>query len=167
MRASPVVDLAPSWLMNLRETTPTAHLYSHLFSEATKPRVKMLRMRRIGLALVVFLSANLCAKQNPDPQKDAQSTAPAGANAPASLTFKSHSDLVLVPVVVRGHKGKYIAGLSRDKFRLEENGKEQAITLFEEVQPLSADSTSPSESDRGYSNLPFDGIRPAGLTIIV
>jgi len=127
----------------------------------------MLRMRRIGLALVVFLSANLCAKQNPDPQKDAQSTAPAGANAPATLTFKSHSDLVLVPVVVRGHKGKYIAGLSRDKFRLEENGKEQAITLFEEVQPLSADSTSPSESDRGYSNLPFDGIRPAGLTIIV
>lgn len=126
----------------------------------------MLRMRRIGLALVIVLSANLYAQQTPAPQKAAESTAPASANTPATLIFKSHSDLVLVPVVVRGHKGKYIAGLSRDRFRLEENGKEQAITLFEEVHPLTADYTSPPASDRGYSNLPFDGTRPVGLTII-
>jgi hypothetical protein len=40
-------------------------------------------------------------------------------------TIQSRTDLVLVPVVVRGKKGEHISGISKDSFHLEENGREQ------------------------------------------
>lgn len=128
-------------------------------------------MRCIELALVLLLSTSLFAQQtaqqteqqNSDPQKPAESA----ATAPTTTTFKTRSDLVLVPVVVRDRKGKNVSGLSKEMFRLEENGKEQAISLFEEVQPAGTDSTTAPPVDRGYSNLPFDNAGQLRLTIIV
>lgn len=48
-------------------------------------------------------------------------------------TFKSQTNLVLVPVQVRSH-GKHVAGLTQDKFTLLEDGKPQKIAMFEEVR---------------------------------
>jgi len=72
---------------------------------------------------------------------------------------------VTVPVVIL-RKGKNVPGLSKDAFRLEENGKEQTISLFEEVQPPTGVSTA-APADRGFSNLPFDNASQLRLTIIV
>lgn len=124
-------------------------------------------MRHIRLALVLLLSTCLSAQQGFDLQKPAESTAPPSANTPAITTFKSGTDLVLVPVVVRDRKGKHIAGLSKDMFRLEENGKPQTISLFEEVQAPGAESAPAPALDRGYSNLPFETASQVPLAIIV
>jgi VWFA-related protein len=48
----------------------------------------------------------------------------------ASVTFKSTSNLVPVPVVVRDSKGHAIGSLSRDDFQLFDNGKLQVISRF-------------------------------------
>lgn len=120
-------------------------------------------MPRIFLAVFLLLPIVLLAQQNSQPQKPATSSGTANENAPIA-TYKSRSDLVLVPVVVRDHKGKHMAGLSKDAFHLEENGKEQTISLFEEVQ---APEAVPAPAlDLGYSNLPFDNPNQT-LTIIV
>jgi VWFA-related protein len=80
-------------------------------------------------------------------------------------TFKSRTDLVLVPVVVRDSKGGHVRGLSREAFSLKEKGKDQEITLFEEVRPDS--SRTPGMPDRGYGNTAYDSAGRPQLTIIV
>lgn len=69
-------------------------------------------------------------------------------------TFKSRTDLVLVPVVVRDSKGGHVRGLSKEAFSLKEKGKEQEITLFEEVRPESRPALR--MPDRGYGNVAYD-----------
>ena len=86
-----------------------------------------------------------------------------GASVPVP-TFKSGTDLVLVPVVVRDSKGGHIRGLSKEAFSLKEKGKVQEITLFEEVQP--DNSSAPKAPDRGYGNVAHDGAGRPRLTII-
>ncbi len=65
-------------------------------------------------------------------------TMPAQQNAPASSgkdddipVFKTSSNLVLVTVYVRGKDGKPVAGLKPEDFTVVENGKPQAISVFE------------------------------------
>jgi VWFA-related protein len=117
---------------------------------------------------VLFLSssllpAHLSAQQDPNqPQTKTDGT----AAAVPETTFKSRSELVLVPVVVRDKHGKHISGLTKEAFRLEEKGKEQAISLFEEIQTGVDDAPSPI-LDRGYSNLPYDSSQRLRLTIMV
>lgn len=48
-------------------------------------------------------------------------------------TFRSQSNLVLVPVHVRNHS-KHVSGLAQDKFTILEDGKPQKIAAFEEVR---------------------------------
>ena len=48
----------------------------------------------------------------------------------AAVTFKSASNLVPVPVVVRDNKGHAIGTLSKDDFQLFDNGKPQVISRF-------------------------------------
>lgn len=50
-----------------------------------------------------------------------------------SDTFKSQSNLVLVPVEVRNHN-QHVSGLDQDKFTLLEDGKPQKVAVFEEVR---------------------------------
>ena len=116
-------------------------------------------VRQTWMMAVLLLSVPFSA-QTTDPQKPAESVGPAE-------TFKSRSELVLVPVVVRDSKGKHVGGLSKDLFRLEEHGKEQVISLFEEVQPPAGASNPSAALDRGFSNLPFDNADQLRLTIIV
>jgi VWFA-related protein len=109
---------------------------------------------------VLLLSLASFAQQPADTQQPSESSAPL-------TVIRTQSDLVLVPVVVKDKKGKYVAGLAKDAFQLEENGKPQALSLFEEVQAPSESSSSPAVADRGYSNLPFDNANQLRLTILV
>lgn len=86
---------------------------------------------------------------------------------PHVLSLKSQTDLVLVPVVVRDNQGKHIPGLTKDKFRLEENGKEQTISLFEEIQAPANDPIPIPPRLSGFSNLPFDNTHELRLTILL
>jgi len=71
---------------------------------------------------------------------------------------------VLVPVVVRDSKGGHVRGLSKEAFSLKEKGKEQKITLFEEVQP--DNRLALRVPDRGYGNVAYDGAGRPRVTII-
>ena len=60
------------------------------------------------------------------------------APLPAQQTvpsFKAETNLVLVPVVVRDAKGDAVANLSKDDFRLFDNGHERPITTFAVEEP--------------------------------
>jgi VWFA-related protein len=67
---------------------------------------------------------------------------------------------------VRDHKGKHLAGLVKDDFRLEENGREQPISLFEEVQSP-VELMPSSVSDQGFSNIPYNSSPEFRLAIFV
>lgn len=116
--------------------------------------------------LVLILVATPFAQQTSSSGQPAEVQS-VPANGGAVAEFKSRTDLVLVPVVVRDKKGKSIPVLSKDAFRLEENGKEQSISLFEEVQVPATESVVPAVSSLGYSNIPFDNSSQIRLTIIV
>ncbi len=94
---------------------------------------------------VLLLSPFLPAQQPPVPQRPVESAAdsiPAG-------TLKVRTELVLVPVVVRDKQGKHISGLTKDEFRLEENGQDQVVSLFEEVKAEIPD-TVPTPNSRPW-----------------
>ena len=119
------------------------------------------------MALTVALSfsasaAFLSAQQTPDPPKQTPES-----SAVAPPVFKIQTDLVLVPAVIRGHKGEHVTGLSKDVFHLEENGIEQKISLFEEIHATNDAPPPPLELNGGFSNLPFDTTQQLRLTIIV
>jgi len=115
------------------------------------------------LKLAVILCGQLFGQQIPTPQKEAEGDAQQDTSASVP-TFKSRTDLVLVPVVVRDSKGGHVRGLSKEAFSLKEKGKDQEIALFEEVQP--GNSLAPKAPDRGYGNIAYDGAGRPRLTII-
>ena len=101
-------------------------------------------------------------------QPTAKAGSPAEPNdAQSATTFESRTDLVLVPVVVRDKNGNHVSGLKKDAFHLEENGKEQEISLFEEVKASTAAPSAPPASELNFSNLPFDNMQHQRLIIIV
>lgn len=65
----------------------------------------------------------------------------AAQDAPA--TFKSNTNLVIVNVTVRDRSGKPISNLKKEDFQLFEDGKPQAISVFE-LQQLGSDPLPPA-----------------------
>jgi len=51
------------------------------------------------------------------------------------LTFSSKPSYVLVPVVVTGKDGKPVTGLTKEAFRVQENGKDRTIASVDEFVP--------------------------------
>src|SRR5664279_5191568 len=82
----------------------------------------------------------LPAQQNPAP-------AATGAKNGDIPVFKTSSNLVLVTVYVRGKDGKPVAGLKPEDFTVVENGKPQAISVFE-YQNLSEEVTPPPAAEK-------------------
>ncbi len=120
------------------------------------------------LAILLLLASALPVQQTPAPQKPEDAANAADTPDLQTIpTFKARTDLVLVPVVVRDNHGQHLAGLTKDAFRLEENGKPQDISLFEEVHAGSNDAPLTARFDRGFSNLPFDDTHQLRLTVMV
>ena len=87
------------------------------------PRYPEPSQRRMGLksaALLVFLCSRLLA----------QAGGP-GDQGTSDLKLKAEARLVLVDAVATGKKDEPVHGLTKDDFRLFEDGKEQAITAFQ------------------------------------
>ena len=66
-------------------------------------------------------------------------------NPPATATFKSRADLVLVPIVVHDKQGKHISGLSAADFTLQDNGAKQNLASLEEVTADTSPAAPPPE----------------------
>jgi VWFA-related protein len=69
--------------------------------------------------------------------------------------FKAETNLVLVPVVVRDAKGEVVSKLTKEDFRLFDNGKEQAIASFaveETSGRVAEDRSQPDAQAAGAAN---------------
>jgi VWFA-related protein len=109
-------------------------------------------MRKIICQLIaVFVLLGAAAAQQPD------------ATNPK---FKAETKLVLVPTVVYDSSGKHAAGLTKEQFKLLQDGKEQTVAVFEEVhaakKQLEPVPTQPSE----FGNAIADVQTPRSFTII-
>ncbi len=83
--------------------------------------------------------------------------------APESETLSATTELVLVPVQVKGHDGKPLLGLKQEDFVLRSDGKPQTIRVFEQTtqnSPMAANrpaaQTSPLSNK--ISNVPETGM---------
>src|SRR5580692_10020316 len=65
----------------------------------------------------------------------------------APLLFKSSSNLIPVPVVVRDSKGHDIGNLSKDDFQLFDNGKPQVISRFT-IEKTEVETTAPKAENK-------------------
>jgi len=79
----------------------------------------------------------------------------------------ARTNLVLVPVIVTDRTGKHVPGLAKDVFRLEENGKTQSVSVFEEVTTEKLAIPPISKGHGGFSNFAFHDERPWRMTIVV
>src|SRR5215471_8861690 len=69
-------------------------------------------------------------------------------------TIRTHTQLVLVPLVVTDSSGTPVTGLAKDAFAVEENGRPRTLALFEESKPT---KQLPSQADAPageYRNFP-------------
>jgi len=82
------------------------------------------------------------------------------------LRFKSQTVLVQVPVVVTDKSGNHVHSLSKDDFKILENGKQQRISAFEEVMTSNAPATPTRTAPGTFSNLVLDAQQPRAVTLI-
>jgi VWFA-related protein len=82
-------------------------------------------------------------------------------------TFKSSTELVLIPTVVNDKSGVHISGLTREEFALKQDGKSQPIAVFEEVR-TNPTRVHRSEGEHGtFSNFESGSSDYHRLNIIV
>src|SRR5258705_6166026 len=80
----------------------------------------------IGLVLIAGIAGSylsVLSQENP-----ARPTPPAD---PQECKIISHSDLVLLDVSVKDPAGGFVTGLTKDQFKIFDNGREQPIQVFE------------------------------------
>lgn len=118
---------------------------------------------RYGIGLLI-LALVLCRGFVPAAQADGPQKSDQAENQP--YKFSTHTNLVVVPVVVLDGHGNHVSGLRRDQFVLSEEGKEQEIARFEEVNA----ETTPAQMATVPANVFTNQIvapRPKKLEIIV
>lgn len=81
-------------------------------------------------------------------------------------TFKSSTELVLVPTIVTDNSGKHALNLKKEDFALKADGKPRPITVFEEVTTDSARFRRATGQQGEYSNFQPEGQHYHRLTII-
>ena len=72
----------------------------------------------IGIAVAGAIAQSVSGPRNPSLE-------------PQEFRITSHSDLVLLDVSVKDPAGGFVTGLTKDQFKIFENGKEQPIQVFE------------------------------------
>jgi len=87
--------------------------------------------------------------------------------ANAKSTFKARAELVTIPVVVTDKSGTHIQNLKKEDFVVLEDGKEQRITSFDEIQkPTNPVWRIPTQPGR-FSNVLARDAAPTRLTVVV
>jgi VWFA-related protein len=100
---------------------------------------------------------------------------PAFAQLPATdatsgsiRTFGSRVDLVLVPVIASDAKGHHVSGLKIGAFHLNENGKPQVVSIFEEITARRMEqNAAQSALAQGFSNIAVKDTQAQRVTILV
>ncbi len=90
----------------------------------------------------------------------------AAEQKPAVPTFTARSELVLVPVLVRDKSGTHMAGLKQDDFSVFQNGAEQKIAVFEEVNTTKIRPQKVKLAEGEFSNMVAGPQTPTRVTII-
>src|SRR5436309_950105 len=90
---------------------------------------------------------------------------PSTAVSAQQTTFKSRSELVLIPVLVRD-KGSAVTGLTREDFVVTDDGQPQKIANLEEVQTASTAPQHVAAPDGVYTNALAGNLGPRRITII-
>lgn len=142
-----------------------------------------MRTRPLVALFLIFLSTALWSQTRGGGRTGAPSTpAPSpnrgplgGGSAPAPLAsaadegkieFRAQSILVQVPVVVTDKSGNHIHGLTKADMHLLENGKEQSISVFEELTASNAKLTAPAAAPGEFRNLTIPPDQPHTVTVI-
>jgi VWFA-related protein len=100
--------------------------------------------------LIICLTTSLLALgQTATPSDKAKET--------STPTFRTSSDLVVVPVVVRSKTGEHVGGLKKEDFTILENGKLQQVTTFEETNTSANFKKSTSDESEGSNELDNSG----------
>lgn len=81
-------------------------------------------------------------------------------------TFRSQTELVVIPAVVTDHKGVHIDGLKKEDFSVEENGAEQKIAVVEEIRSTATRVARAQPKDNVYSNFLMGSPGAHRLTIV-
>jgi VWFA-related protein len=88
------------------------------------------------------------------------------ADEEGRVQFKAETVLVQIPAVVTDKSGAHVHGLSRDDFQILENGKEQKIASFEEVEAAHTALATAGPHASEFSNLAANGEAPRSITVI-
>src|SRR5690348_5546136 len=90
----------------------------------------------------------------------------ATAQQSADTKFKSETRLVLVPAVVHDASGTHVAGLTKEQFRLLQDGKEQSVAVFEEVHASKAHLEPVPSQPSEFGNAVADVKSPRAFTVV-
>jgi VWFA-related protein len=90
----------------------------------------------------------------------------ARADDEKKVEFRSETVLVQVPTVVTDKAGNHVHSLKKEDFKIEENGKAQKITVFEEVTASKARLLEVSNPPGMFSNLAQNGDPPRSIAVI-
>lgn len=90
----------------------------------------------------------------------------AHADDEKKVEFRSQTVLVQVPTVVTDKAGNHIHELKKEDFKVEENGKEQKLTVFEEITATKTGLTQVANPPGTYSNLAQNGDPPRNVAVI-
>src|SRR6266849_634937 len=127
-------------------------------------------LRRVALCAVPLSLCLLVASQSVPPGMG--SIVPMqGGNDPhqeeGKIDLTSRSELVVVPVVVRDGSGAPVKGLKKTDFTVLENGKEQPISTFEEINTNAAPIKRQAMPADQFSNIYVGSPEPRRVTIMV
>lgn len=90
----------------------------------------------------------------------------ASANDEGKIEFRTQSILVQVPVVVTDKNGNHIHGLSKNDLHVFENGKEQTISVFEEMVSSNLKLPAVPMQPGEFHNLVLSDKEPHTITVI-
>ena len=88
------------------------------------------------------------------------------ADMEGKLEFHTETILIQVPVVVTDRNGNHLHGLTKDDFRVFENGKEQKLSTFEEIVTTSTKLPAVASKPDEFRNLTLPQDQPHSVTVI-
>src|SRR5580704_2640519 len=88
-----------------------------------------------------------------------------GADQEKKLVLRSQTVLVQAPVVVSDKSGSHVRKLTRDDFKILENGKQQRIAIFQEVNAGNARPVQTTNAPGTFSNITLEQ-QPSSITVI-
>lgn len=107
---------------------------------------------KLSSTILVFVSLAFLSTSAQGPQQTQSSAPKNDAPTQSGLTISKQTQLVLVPVVVTDRSGHHLGGLTKDAFRIEQDGKPQTVGVFEEVKNTGRISKLASEEPGVVAN---------------